>query len=99
MSDKPKTFEEWMDEDIEFGISCVMKRRAFHSKSQMALTKNGWNARDALAKEEVEATRQEMQAEIDKRDTVIAECVRIEHWHPANKYIKELNQGSKDGHS
>lgn len=65
MSDKPKTFEEWLDERIQVG-SQIHIRREFFDAFEYVKNKETWNARDALAKEQIETTRQEMQAEIDK---------------------------------
>lgn len=85
MSDKPKTFEEFRKKEIDER----MKRDAVLITGAEA----AWNARDELAKEEIEAVRAEMQAEIDKRDAIIEnfndfinEHEHLEAWQEWNSH-------------
>lgn len=69
MNNKPKTFEEWLRAN-----KIILHRTHKLNKVDGAWVcemKDAWNARAELAREEIEATRQEMQAEIDKRDDLL----------------------------
>lgn len=68
MSDRPKTLNSWFFPH-QARIAKALNMPEFTTVP--GFVEDAWNARDALAKEEIEAVRTKMQAEIDKRDELI----------------------------